>query len=273
MNIKLRCVNGNLYDYEMKICVKLVDRICNRIDVHKFRVGFEHPCCALESIALPQDCGEDYISDEYGILYDCAYALFENSKDMGADTYEGVADIVDTTEYANSNGSIWYDHTFVLKPEYADLLKKYLAEAKTIFEIRIAQKEAEEKAELERIEARKNELMENVTTVNTVENDIRDEGGKTKEYITTVVFYSGESYKFSERNIFDFGCVINPCYHISSDSKNSGGLPVKDGGKWYWQRFDMPDGWHIVREIIGQELQAFCLVDEFGRYSHSGIRM
>ena len=71
----------------------------------------------------------------------------------------------------------------------------------------------------------------------TVEN-IEDEGGKTKCIHHRLVFDEGEVLKFSERNIFDFGRVINPEYALAEGADDGGLVNFdKETGKRYWMDF------------------------------------
>lgn len=58
------------------------------------------------------------------------------------------------------------------------------------------------------------------------EHSLCDEGGSTKCYIHTIII-NNETFVFQERNIFDFGRVINPCYSISPGIE-SGGIMLRD---------------------------------------------
>lgn len=85
---------------------------------------------------------------------------------------------------------------------------------------------------------------------------VQDEDGQVNAYIHSVTLSNGRTLQFSERNIFDFGRVINPNYAIA-EGREKGGLvqPLHDGRKqaalglaprtdgpaelWFW---DFSDG-------------------------------
>lgn len=142
-------------------------------------------------------------------------------------------------------------------------------------------READKKAarEAERIrheqekQHRKDELMNGVISFDIRENTVKDEGGKTVEYKCTVLFETGERFTFQDRNVFDFGRVINPEYKIFDGQKSPGGLLILKDEKLLWHDFISTEGWKPIREITGKELQAYLLVEEFGPYSESKIRM
>lgn len=77
---------------------------------------------------------------------------------------------------------------------------------------------------------------------------------------------TGESLRFSCRNIFDFGYVINPDYEILPGQK--GGL--ENNGKW--QDFDDKKGWYDVRELTEFEKKCLKYLRKFPPV-YSGINM
>lgn len=108
----------------------------------------------------------------------------------------------------------------------------------------------------------KEKMLEGVQW-NVEEYSERDEGGRTKSYKHTVTV-NGETFVFQERNLFDFGRVINPGYKIS-DEFSEGGIPSCKDGKWIWLGFN--DGWEEVREMSQNEAKAFEIVRKYGKYA------
>ena len=98
-----------------------------------------------------------------------------------------------------------------------------------------------------------------------------DEGGSTKSYLHTLTV-NGETFTFKERNIFDCGRVINPGYELLQ-GEGASGLASKDDGKWIWKNFTKEAGWRKVRDMTENEQRAFLIVDKFGPYSSTKIRM
>jgi len=77
--------------------------------------------------------------------------------------------------------------------------------------------------------------------------DIKDEGGKTKLIQHTLTLSDGSKLLFEERNVFDFGRVINPAYSIA-EGKDPGGLPASDDkGTFYWNDFQ-PSRWALLAD-------------------------
>jgi hypothetical protein len=70
---------------------------------------------------------------------------------------------------------------------------------------------------------------------------MEDEGGSTYYIRHTCSFEDGEVLVFSERNIFDFGRVINPEYAVAP-GLDPGGIPVRDteADTWYWKDYMEP---------------------------------
>lgn len=96
----------------------------------------------------------------------------------------------------------------------------------------------------------------------TVEKKIHDEGGETVEYIHKITLGSGKTYRFTERNVFDFGRVINSPDHDGMVSSVT-----------VWRDFSPDKGWYILRELDSGEKEAYRLVQKYGRFSGSPVRM
>lgn len=73
--------------------------------------------------------------------------------------------------------------------------------------------------------------------------------------------------RFSCRNIFDFGYVINPDYAVAP-GQEPGGL----NNKGFWQTFDADKGWYDVRELTPDEKRAVRYLSLFPPV-YDGIRM
>jgi hypothetical protein len=81
---------------------------------------------------------------------------------------------------------------------------------------------------------------------------IRDEGGKTVCIEHTITFAGGKTLQFSERNVFDFGRVINPMYAVAEGLEPGGLSSVRDGVQ-VWEsfgvdKFRLPDGRIVEQE-------------------------
>ncbi len=96
---------------------------------------------------------------------------------------------------------------------------------------------------------------------------IEDEGGKTIVAYHTICLQSGDKIKFQDRNVFDFGRVINPEYEITPGIR--GGLRRGDN----WQTFDKEKGWINVRQLTEAEKEAYAYVLEFGYHAKNTIRI
>ncbi len=76
-------------------------------------------------------------------------------------------------------------------------------------------------------------IKEHTTQPNTIE----DEGGKTKEIKHRIAFDDGAVLEFVERNIFDFGRVINPNYPIAPGLEPGGLVNCDEVGKLFFMDF------------------------------------
>lgn len=134
----------------------------------------------------------------------------------------------------------------------------------------MAEKERKRQETMEQYVHEKDSMLDGVSW-DITKKFVTDEGGKTIIYHHTLIV-DGKSYEFDERNIFDFGRVINPFYSVSPGII-SGGLAKQEGDKFYWQVFRSGEGWLNIREITGSELQAYLIVLKYGEYVNAEIRM
>lgn len=159
---------------------------------------------------------------------------------------------------------------FMIYPEFEDgdiqKMKKHFQKWKC------RQENIKRQKEMERIayEKEKKSMLNDVEW-KTTEHIYRDEDGNTKYYIHDIKI-NGKSYKFTERNAFDIGRLINPCYSIKPGLE-PGGLITCKNDKYYWMYFENEKGWYIVREVTSDELHAYNIVSKYGNFSKSKIRM
>ena len=88
-----------------------------------------------------------------------------------------------------------------------------------------------------------------------------DEGGKTTKNIYMFKI-KGETLWFCERNVFDFGVVVNPWNTAKS------GYVVRKNGELFWKQDGDNDILLTQNEIICVET-----IHKYGKFSHSAIRM
>lgn len=132
------------------------------------------------------------------------------------------------------------------------------------------EKEREKKTlEEEKYNREKEKFLEGINW-ETQECKIEDEGGITIKYIHTLLL-NGKTYVFSERNVFDFGRVINPEYEITKGSK--GGLATCENNKWIWRDFVPGKGYVKTRDMDRDEEHAYLAVQKYGKFAKSNIRM
>lgn len=162
------------------------------------------------------------------------------------------------------------DRVWVITPEEYD---RYIQENERREKV-IQEKEVEQQQKREEkkvwYEKEKRELLSQVDDWAITEHNICDEGGKTKLYEHR--FLIGEkTLSFTERNIFDFGVVINPDYEISPDI--SGGLALKKDGMLQWHTFTRDKGWVPVRPLTDQEQICWKIIKKYGKFAGESIRM
>ena len=105
-------------------------------------------------------------------------------------------------------------------------------------------------------EKEKMEILSPIGQWTIEEKIIRDEGGKTVEYIHHITVDNTEM-TFVERNVFDFGRVIN--------YKNS--LTYKEDGVYM---IDTPNG---KEPLNSAESKAAKAIFKYGKYAHASVRM
>lgn len=83
---------------------------------------------------------------------------------------------------------------------------------------------------------------------------------------------TGETARFSCRNIFDFGYVVNPLYSVGHGLKPGGLAKKNENGKWIWQDFESERSWYDVRPLTPFEVKALDYLRKFSPVP-TGIRM
>jgi len=112
-------------------------------------------------------------------------------------------------------------------------------------------------------QARRREILSHVESVTTEERKIQDEGGATKQYTHRVLMPSGKTYVFTDRNLFDFGRVLN----------YDGMMLSKVDGKLGWLRWVDGAGWELEPvEDTDEAVLAYYAAELYG-FANSPIRM
>jgi hypothetical protein len=128
---------------------------------------------------------------------------------------------------------------------------------------------AEREAKIAKREAERNRVLSQVREVNTVAKEIVDEGGKTTQYIHTITTHNGNVYKFSDRNVFDVGRIINPMYDVEG---HDGCICLNENGSRYWQHFVNGKGLTTIRPLNDDELLALDVLQWVG-FANARVRM
>lgn len=265
---RTRCSFKNKYDYE-KI-LKVIERIKSRCQNHEIRESFEgHPANAFDSMSLPNETGEEYLQDDYLLFFDSANNLLDLNKSLsGKFGWDAIADIIGTRTGVGIHDWHWTLNTYKLKEQYAQLLIDNLNELEKEIRANYENFLSEERKK----EAEREAIRHSIASIDTSVKTITDEGGKTKEYIHTITFHDGEKLTFSERNVFDFGIVINPSYSVTPGAK-PGGLCLDREGVLQWCEFKKNEGWISVRPLTENENTAMTYLHYFGGFSGCNVRM
>lgn len=116
-------------------------------------------------------------------------------------------------------------------------------------------------------------IMGKIESIKTSEKSIKDEGGWTMVYIHQVKMKSGTVLEYEDRNVFDFGRVINPNYPIM-EGLGPGGLYTRQkDGTYVWQVFSEGQGWMPVRPLTEDETYAVLAITKYCGHHNAGIRM
>lgn len=151
------------YDYDKAFAI--IERIRSRCSNYKIYESFGgHPADAFNAMSLPDNDNEEYINDNFLLFFDAAKNLINiNFTLSGKYGWDNVADVVDIQSGVGINDWHWTLNTYVLKPEYSQLLIDELseleAEIRQHYEDFLASKKKKEK-ELERIKQSHSNLLE-----------------------------------------------------------------------------------------------------------------
>jgi hypothetical protein len=97
------------------------------------------------------------------------------------------------------------------------------------------------------------------------ERSISDEGGKTHEFFHHLII-DGKSYSILERNVFDFGKVLNK-------NPEGGVYGMTKDNEVYIEHLKKEIGWEKSAVVDPGEQRAVRIVFKYGKYAHSSIRM
>lgn len=196
----------------------------------------------------------EYAIGSYSIL---CFALSEmgwNGSDIRSAILENSIEDVAWTEQRNKDfKGIWY-RKITLSENLQAVIVSEASRVQEVMRKILNEAEAQEKALREQQEAEKAALLKDADW-QIKEVPIVDEGGKTRKYIHTITI-DDDKFVIIERNVFDFGRVLN-----TSD----GGVLMRKDGEW---KVD-PAG----VELSNSFKRAIEIVFKYGTYAHSNIRM
>lgn len=273
-NFKFRTKRTFDDSYTYESVLDVIERIKSRCYDYKIRESFSgHLANAFDGMSLPVGDNEKFLHDDHMLFFDSADNLLNLNQSLSGERgWNAIADAIETKTGVGINDWHWKLNTYQLKPQYAQLLIDNLndleKEIRNNYNASLVVKEKKEREEnIKRLDIRKS-----IVAINTLERTVTDEGGKTKEYVHTITFHNGEQLTFTERNVFDFGIVINPAYSVLPESK-PGGLCLNNNGTYQWHEFIDGKGWFPVRELTENEKTALKYLQAFGKLSGCNIRM
>ncbi len=177
-------------------------------------------------------------------------------------------------ELGSVSSLVW----FLSNEEWDNYMTVQLKREKELEEKRKTEREEEEvrrqqqRQEKLKREKEKQELLKKVSSWNIDSDDIQDEGGWTKCYTHTFII-DEQTLQFSERNVFDFGRVINPSYSVIEGAEEGGIVSKKNDGTLVWEIYSEKEGWCEVRPLNKQELICMEIIRKYGKYANSRIRL
>lgn len=166
----------------------------------------------------------------------------------------------------SSSASVWiispeeYDRYIALNDERDRKVKEQEEEEERLREEKRAAAQREKEA-----------LLAKVDTWDISSRTITDEGGRTQVH-THIFQIGGEKLVYTERNVFDFGIVINPAYQVAEDVE-VGGIALEIDGVLQWHTFGKDLGWVPVRPLTEHEKICHEIIAKYGKYAGWNIRM
>lgn len=99
------------------------------------------------------------------------------------------------------------------------------------------------------------------------EKTVWDNGEEIEEYFHTITI-NNNTFKFIEKNVFDFGRDI-----ALVDSKNKAMICDYINDRYTWMESGPKGGWIEFRELTPDELKAYMIICNYGKHKGSKIRM
>ena len=154
---------------------------------------------------------------------------------------------------------------YYIKIRFNDEVQQKVAfEAERLYRYLKELKECKLKEQTDKLAAEEEEKAKMLNGVKweTATHNIYDEGGKTVEYTHTLTI-NGNTYKIIERNVFDFGRVLN---------SPKGGMYSKIDGEFVREVWEHEQGW-TPTNISPDEAHAVEIIFKYGCFSNSSVRM
>lgn len=131
-----------------------------------------------------------------------------------------------------------------------------------------AEQEEEARKEAERIAKKKAKALEYEKI--RAQFDSWDVTPCGKYEVCHTMTIGGKTFRFMERDIFDVGIAVNPCYPVNGQK---GGLGVSVDGAGYWQTMEPDADGNCMHRMTEQEEQCVRAIWRLGAFAGRRIRM
>jgi|GEM_PF-6705193 hypothetical protein len=236
------------WDFDAKTTIKALEQLKEKVCE-----SFVVDCCNPTEIFHMSS--NDHFCDWYVLLWIKAHFNVE-------DAYSLATEDTEWTAWRNREYNGVYYRKYTFNPEVQTAVIDQATEYQKALNNALneyAEKQAEEKAKAEQ---ERSELLDGVNW-GTEEKIIFDEGGKVAEYIHRFII-DGNKYTIIERNVFDFGRVLN---------LPAGGMYLRSENEVYIDSFIEKKGWERTKVEDPNETKAAMIVFKYGKYANSAIRM
>lgn len=261
MNIKIEMFGSNKtfdWDFYLKRGIENLEKL-------KQVVKEPQVLCytGLDTITFYGEYREDYeyAISSYQIIHFALEKIGWKGGDIRGCILENSIENVEWTEWRNREYNNIYYRQITLSEQVQNIIIDEATRVQNKMREALADEEARLQAERQRKENERAELLKDVDW-KIKEHFITDEGGKTVEYTHTIVI-NGTTYTIIERNVFDFGRVMNA---------PKGGMYSRKNGGWIIEHYHEKEGW-MPAEIPIDEQRAAQIVCKYGKFAHDGIRM
>ncbi len=203
----------------------------------------------------------EYAVSSYKIICFAREKMGWNGKDIRTFLLENSTEDSEWTEWRNRKYKDVFYRKITLSEQMQNIIIEEATRVQNEMKEALINEQARLQAEHEREESERAELLKDVDW-KIKEHFIADEGGKTVEYTHTLTI-NNTSYTIIERNVFDFGRVMN---------SPKGGMYSRQSDTWVLEHYTKDEGW-MPTEIPTDEQRAAQIVCKYGKFAKASVRM